>query len=445
MIDQELSRLLFLSSSLDKPKADRAAKSDTKKNRFALVDACHAQDLEEVRRLVGIGAPLNISNERSEHANHRTPLAICAAHGWSEGLQELLDAGCDERLVPGLHCRSNGEPLPDNIRPRTCLDVAAQTSHANAFRLLFATHTEAQRAQSLAYVRCPALFLVVDGLGYAQRISPATQQQILLSCLPGIDPAAGASAAGSANRDAFDALASSLGASASVEISTALWTSALALQRPGILQGLALRGIMPSGDGTIEIVPSRSISADCAPSIWITETPAPRKWNPNNTEKLFNALSHVKTRVGLASAAAILSPSRSDWRNVHALVSLAPLREELMGNALAHHFLCQSEDVKLFRRLADFGCDLASLRDDKGRNPLHAAANRNEPKALMEALARVCTDWISQRDHDGKIPLDYDTVGRKQALSLLFDQIGMRESMKGRLGKRHVPAKTRRL
>lgn len=445
MLDQELSHLLSLSAAMEKPKAERSSKSDTKKNRLALVDACGNKQIEDLRRLINIGAPLNILNERNDYANQRTPLAICAAHGWAEGIQELLEAGADESLVPGHLFAADGQLHPEKSRPMSCLDVAAQASNATIFLLLFNMHGEELRLHSLSYVRNPGIFLAVDRLGYAKHLDPARQQGILRSCLPGLDPAAGVSDPGSDQRKAFDALCSLLGVKTSPALSSALWIDALAQNSPGILQGLASRSIMPSDDGTIEILPSKATTSYYAPSAWIDLKDSPTRYDPNNKSKEFNALANVHTRVGLASAAAILHRPHGDRRNVHALVAIAPLREELMGNALAHHYICQNPDVKLFRRLADLGCDVACIRDDNGRNPLHLAAKSQDSKATLEVLARICTDWISQRDHDGKIPLDYENGERKSSLNLLFDQIGMREGMKGRLGKRHNPAKTRRL
>jgi ankyrin repeat protein len=445
MIDQELARLLSISSSLDKPKVERASKADTKKNRLALIDACNQRQIEEVRQLVSIGAPVNILNERGNYSNQRTPLAICASNGWAEGVQELLEAGADEKLIPNFICDTDGSIFTDKNLPMTCLDVAAQASNPTIFTLLFESHPEALRLRALAHVRHPGTFLAADSLGYAKHISEARQQEILRGCIPGLDPAAGASDEGALKRQAFDAIAAMLGAKGKPVLANTIWLDALSHDRPGIIQGLATRGIMPSADSTIEFIPAKLTNTYWSAPLWIKKEPAPTSWDKNNTRKEFNALAHKPTRMGIASVAAICRRPHGDMNNVHALVAIEPLRRELLDNPIALHFICQCSDLKLFRRLAELGADMASMRDSHGCNPLHNAAKRTDNKTIMEALARLCTDWISQRDDEGKIPVDFEKSDRKASLSQLFDQIGMREGMKGKLGKRHDPAKTRRL
>lgn len=439
----ELQRLLALSAALDRPKIDRAPRADTKKNRAALADACRSRAIEPLRRLIAIGAPLNFLVERAANPRERTLLGICASSGWVEGLRELVDAGADEQLIPEFLRAGDGSPAkPLGV---CCLVAACDQNRHEAFAYLFPLHGPAERSAALAEIKNASIYLAARQAGAAGAIPEPRKTEMLLSALDGIDPASESSEAASTRSQAFDALCEDLRVAERPELANPLWIRALKRSRPGLLQSLASRGLLLGPGSTVEIVPSHDLQVHSAPLKWRQSKSVPLRWDPDNIVHSWRTEADRPIAMGLASAAAALSVGGSDHNALRALCSIAPLREELFGSEIGLHYLAQISDAGLHRRLVDLGMDLSIARSFGGGNPLQSSIKRGDAKANIEALARLCPEWIVQHDADGKNALDLAGKDRQQSFSILFDQIGMRDAMNGKLGSRKTVATRRRL
>lgn len=431
MLIQSLSNLSSLSASLERSPVDRKKRADTLKNRKALLLACQEHDLPALEALIELGAPLNFLNGGSYQ--NRSLLGICAHGNWVPGLEALVGAGASEQAIEGFFA------LPEH---RSCLQVAAFAQAMEAFVFLFNTHDHEARVKAIAGISKPTFYPALSMLGYADHISQRTLRQMAHACLRSLpiglanDPAHAPLAA------AFDAITAKLAANGDQEIGEALWVAALK-GSPELIQALAKRGVPLPADGLVGIIPAAEVYWVNALASWGTMVLAPRTWDANHMNHVYNAEGSSVIRVGLATAALIVS-SGHDLSCVYALSAIPALREELCGSALGRHFLARHACAKLLARLARGGFDLLEVATDRGSNPLHLLSERSGTKTDIETFARLCPDWISQRNGDGKTPFDLLPANRQASISVLFDQIGMRSGGVKR-GARKKPSSSRRL
>lgn len=442
----ELSRLSQLSAQMEKPKQERKARADTKKNRLALFDACETRNLHELTRLIEIGAPLDILNERDRTSSKRTLLAVCAGNDWADGIGALLDAGASEKNIPGYF-----DPPPkaapgraQNQSAMSCLEVAASLGKTDAFMALFEAHDEPTQVKAIGLIREPELFLACQAIGKEALFDPARLDQMLMASVESLDPTHAGNTKNSPKCAAFDAISALRGTRAKPKACAELWIRALGFSRPGIIQGLASRGI-PLPEEGLPIVPKRQISQAKALSSWINSKKSPTSWDANRITHEYNAESEKTVMLGLATASlALTSHYQNSHDNAYALCAIEPIRRDLLASSLGLHLLARSLDLRLYKRLSSLGADLSCFVDDLGNCPLHRAI-KSESKTTVEALARLHPAWISHRNTEGKTPIEMMPENQRSSMSALLDQIGMRDGLRGRLGSRHVPAKTKRL
>lgn len=436
MILESLARLSSISASMERPPQDRKKRPDTQKNRKAIVQACENADLPALEALIAEGAPVNFINATSSHVDsrHRSLLAICAANDWIAGAVALLNAGADEAAIDGFFDKP-GQP--------SCLEVAATTPSVQVFSLLFAMHGEAARRTAVSRVTDPLLFPTVESLRYAEHMPPAVLRRMAQSCLQSLSPSLADQPSHAAKAMAFDAIVDRLAARSDPDFTEQLWIAALRAG-PGPIQGLAKHGIALPPDAKVGIKPSDSVSGPDALAAWVKMVHKPVQWDPERMNYQFTDKGREPLRLGLATAALILSRSYDSHQATYALCALDLLREELTQSEIGRHFLARRPDQKLLRRLAGTGVDMETIHSDKGDNPLHRLAETGASKTDLEAMARICPSWISQRNAKNKLPLELLNGERQASVSVLFDQIGMRSGTVRR-GTRKKPSTSRRL
>ena len=438
---EDLQRLLSLSAALDKPKVERSPRADTKKNRLALAQACRAQAIEPLRRLLDLGAPVNfLVEEKWNGLSDRTLLGICAESGWASGARALIEAGADERLIPEF-----GSPLKIHGRDQTLTPfahTAAHHGHAEIFSLSIPLHSRHDLESSLARCRHPGIFMAARSAGLSDLVPRESKVDLLLACIEGIDPS---SDPGSPPALCFDALLAELAPRRDADLANALWLEALELGSPGAIQGLASRNLAPLDNWRVRLVPKKDLSATGAPAeLASSKLSGGGRYSWESWE--WKAAANAPIILGVASAAAAFAAVTEKPHALRALCAIEPLRRELFASALGRHYLSRIVDVDTHKRLAALGMDLALARSTEGQNPLHWAARQKQPKQNMEALARACSAWIDQADEAGKRPIDLVAdPERKQSLAVSFDQIGMREALGGKRGARPTPTTRRRL
>lgn len=437
MILEFLARLSSMSASMERPLQDRKKRPDTQKNRKAMIQACENSDLPALEALIAEGAPVNFINVVSGHVDirRRSPLAICASHDWVAGAVALVNAGADEAAIEGFFDKP-GQP--------SCLEVAATAPSVQIFSLLFAMHGEDDRRKAVSRVTDPLLYSTVESLRYADHIPPAVLRRMAQSCLASLSPSLADQPSHAAKAMAFDAIVDKLAAREDPDFREQLWLAALRAG-PGPIQGLAKHGIELPLDNKVGIKPSNSINGTDALSSWVKHVHKPVHWDPNRMEHQFTEKGQELIRVGLATAALILSPGYDHVQAAYALCSLEALRDELVQSELGRHFLTRRPDQKILRRLAGTGVDMESIRSDQGDNPLHRLAETGASKTDLEAMARICPSWISQRNAKNQLPLELLDSARQASLAVLFDQIGMRSTGAVRRGARKKPSSSRRL
>lgn len=442
----ELSRLSQLSAQMEKPKQERKVRADTKKNRLALFDACETRNLHELTRLIEIGAPLDILNERDLSSSKRTLFSVCAVHNWTDGIHALLEAGASEKSIPGYFAPPP-KAAPGRAQSQSamsCLELAASFGQTDAFMALFEAHDEPTQAKAIGLIHEPELFLACQGMGKQSLFEPARLDQMLLASVESLDPTHAGNTKNSPKCAAFDAISKLRATRDNPKACADLWIRALGFSRPGVLQGLASRGIPLPAEG-LPIVPKRQISQAKALSSWINSKKSPTNWDANRIIHEYNAESEKPLTLDLATASlALASHYQNTHDNAYALCAIEPLRRALLDSPLGLHLLARSLDSRLYKRLSGLGADLSSFVDDLGNCPLHRAI-KNESKTTVETLARIHPGWISHRNAEGKTPIEMMPENQRSSMSALLDQIGMRDGLRGRSGSRHVPAKTKRL
>lgn len=448
-LQNDLSRLSELSNAMRKARAERQLKADTKKNRIALIQACERKAIDALRELIGLGAPINIINEKNPaSASERTPLAVCANNGWMEGVVELLAAGAKEEDIPGLLVDEKGQPLPEGKRPALALETAAHRRQAEMLEALWGSYSEQAQRRAIKKVRDAECFLVIQKLGRGHEIERVSKIQIIKECLPGLDSAAQSTVEGIRKNQAFDALAGELGVQKSPQLLNDLWKIALGLRKPGILQGLAEKGAMPIHE-KITIEREKDLGTYWAMPQWVEVKPSPTRWNPNAMETVWGPAAPTVLELGLGSAAALIEgrhPQQRQMPALKALMAIPDLAHQLGGCPIGQHYAIRGQDAEVFERMKAHGVRVEDLRDGAGRNPLHMACESDASKADLEKMARVCTEWISQRDGKEKTPVELiRDREKKDAMSVVFDKVGMRDALGGKRGAKKPAAKRARL
>lgn len=435
---QDLSRLSNLSSELEKTKVERKVKADTKKNRQALLKACNEQNLDELRRLIDLGVPLNFAEDPdSVGPRWRTALGICARENWTPGILALLGAGANEAEIEGYF---------DNNRNEPALAIAACQGNLAAFGALFGAYDEARQKKAIFLIRHPALLAPIEAHGKSALIDDKKMGEMLAACIPHLDPGNGSEPLSASACSVFETLAArmDLRGERGAKLREALWAQAiLSNAGAGALQGLAQRGVEPPSDGHVEITPAGTLSHNLCFERWLTITPDPRSWDPGNTRIAFSDQAKEPTRVPMAALALARGNGEKDGA-AYALCAIPALRSQLTASEWGRFVLARKPDPAIHRRLASLGEDLSTFRDEEGSTALHRAIASHQNKATIEALARACVEWLGMRDAKGRMPVEL-LNGRHADLAVIFDQIGMRDGLKGRRGKRPTPQTQRRL
>lgn len=438
----DLSRLSAASAALEPPKPARAASAhvDTKKNRKALFDACSSRDLAELGRLIDLGVPLSFC-EADRDKKLSTPLSLCAAADWPQGLRALLAAGASEAEIPDF-LDARHPQRPDTPLRESALERAARHRSAECFKILHPLYPADRQARAVATIREPAMYLAAESLGVAASIPAKSHRAMAIDWLHLLDPSHDGQPKAELARSAFDAASRNAGMASDPEGNNALWVHAVTRCSPAAVQALAARAIALPPGGLLSAIPKDHVSLRRSLKAW--KRLQPSSWNPKHMQEQHTPEASVAVKAGLATVAA-MQGSEASFGCAHALCAIPALRDELLEHPLGRHMLAHCDHLALLRRLGALGTDLASIRDEAGRNPLHTAAIRQASKADLEAIARICVDWISQRDEDGKIPSDFIDADRKQPMVMLFDKIGMRDALGGKRGPKTAPAKRKRL
>jgi hypothetical protein len=436
---QNLSRLCSLSAELEKNKAERKVKADTKKNRQAILEACHANNLDELRRLIDLGVPLDFAQEADQASyGRRTLLGMAAHQDWTGGIVALLEAGASEANIAGYL---------ENPRNESALVLAARSSKSAAFAALFGAYAPEEQKKAIATIHHPALLVAVEAHGMLDSLTSEKRNQLLASCVPHLDPALASDPLSAPACAAFDMLAklTNLLAPSSAQARENLWCRALlAGAGAGALQGLAQRGVEPPEDAKVEITPAKHLPFHACLPHWIDSKPDPCAWDPTRVRHVYSPAAQEPLRVGLATLALARSGG-SKSSTAYALCSIDALRDELVGSDLGRKALAGCQEPAIHRRLASLGADLSTFRDENGSTPLHRAVASRDTKANIESLARACTSWLGARDGQGKMPVELLKGSRLEEMAVVFDQIGVRDGLKGRLGKRPTQQTQRRL
>ena len=450
MIYEKLSTLLAISASQEKAKVERSVKADTKKNKIALFAACENKDIQKLQSLIDLGMDINVMNERDSDSSRMTPLITCAREGWVEGLQALKEAGACDKKTPLFYYDEKGELYDLENEKTTCLEVAVLHDKAQAFSFLFQYHDEKDRIKAIQSVRSAGIFLEIHRQGYSHCLDKERLTKLMFTFIEALNPSA-LSEKSLLKRQCIDLCFEMLDIKNDPSLINKLWLTCLSHnQNPGMLQGLALRDLKPSEDGTVLVIPSQCLFEHDAPSFLTKIITSPTYRDQNRQIKVFSDEASKPIRMGIATAAAIkTSRYNLDTPNtLYTLCAIKELREELLSNPIGRHYLTINSylNVKVLKRLKDHQSNMLLVTCDQGRNPLHFCVQKGESKTTIEAIARVFPEWIIQKDQSGKVPLDYEKNTTKQTLlASLFDKFAMKDVLKYRRGSRVTTEKKRRL
>ena len=444
-----LSNLVSISDSLEKPKVERSIKADTKKNKIALFAACENKNLESLQNLIQLGMDVNIINERDNDPYSLTPLICCARQGWLEGLIALKEAGACEKKIPFFFEDDKGKPYGPVENKVNCLQVASIFKQPQAFSFLFELHDEKDRIKSANHVTTPDIFLVINKIGYSQFVSDTMLMNFIYDCRNGLNPL-DLSPSNLLKRECIDRCFELLDVKNKPDLMNKIWLDFLdSYTKPGVIQGLALRGLNPpSEDGTLSMIPSKELYERRAPLFLTQKKKNPKSWSLEKIIKFFTKEADHPIRVGLATAAACKAVRNHHSEILYALCAIPTLRQELLNIPLGLYYLTNESylNIKLLKRLADVGSDMRLIMNDEGQNPLHVCFKNRESKTNIEQVARVCLDWIFQKDSHGNMPIDYeDDPKRKVSLASLLDEMGLKDVLRHRRGHRLTQEKKRRL
>ena len=426
----EMSNLKLEQDSLDS-KQKRVVKSDTKKNRKELFDAIDNKDYMELLRLINLGTPLNIIDERNRGSYKRTPLASASANKWPQGLLALLEAGADETLIPSYLYET---PLPGRKNTYSCLEIAVINDSIECFKILFHRMNKIYQERAISAIRKPSTYIALEELGEVDRLSIESLMMLAKNTINALDPATNDTEKGETDLRAFESIFKRLGIEENVELSSNFWVMALQTRKIAIVQALAKMNCKLPEQGLLKLKPNTIFLPDKAPAIFVNRVKNPNKKPPYNITSTFNQLAEEPILMDFATASLAL---RSYYGNVdltYALCAIKQLRELMLSNPFGIHMLAQCVNIPLYKRLSSLDVDLTKIKDDQGLNPLHHAAKLKESMTVMENLAKICPEWINQRDLENKTPFDFIDANRRTQMATTFDQIGIRDALGGKRG-----------